>query len=235
MHVRSASTAPGVAATSFATACDSPVRPDSSTSRSQHSSSRASAGTTSPDSTKTTSPTRSAPADTSSRPPSSGPPRISRCATTSCSSSSDSSTVSARNRWNPLISALPTIAPPTSTASVASPSTAVAAAPVASSGVSGSASSAATVRAYRTGPAIPGTPATAAAAARSRATRSAGVVRCSGARSATRRSTWSGSSACHGVCTVASGSGRVSNRSADQAPQAMVNAVADFPGLVARR
>jgi len=41
---------------------------------------------------------------------------------------------------------LPTIAPPTSTASVASPSTAVAAAPVPSSGVSGSASSAATVR-----------------------------------------------------------------------------------------
>jgi hypothetical protein len=86
----------------FATAWDSPVSPDSSTSRSPHSEGCAVGGERRRRTrTQITSPTRSAPAGTSSRPPSSAPPRISRCATTACSSSSDSSTVSARKPVEP--------------------------------------------------------------------------------------------------------------------------------------
>ena len=149
----------------------------------------------------------------------------------SCSSSRLSSTVSARSRCRPLTSALMTVTLPTRIASVASPRTAVAAAPVARTGVSGSASSAVTVRANRAGPCTTGWARTV------RTTAAARLVRCSltAGRSASRRRTSSGSSACQGVCTVGAGTGRRAVRTAVQAPVVIVVAVAYLPGVVAFR
>ena len=98
-----------------------------------------------------------------------------------------------------------------------SPSIAVAAAPVPRIGVSGSESSAATVRANRTGPRTTGSAVAARTGASSRRRSGSG----SPGSSASRRSTSSGSRACHGVCTDGGGAGRRASRTAVQAPSSI--------------
>ena len=122
---------PASPAPSLATASDSPVRPDSSTSRSAASSSRASAATTSPDSTQTTSPTRSAPRRARPR----GRRRRAPGLAVGHDLLLQQQRLQRRLGPQPLEPADQRVARrstlPTSTASVASPSIAVAAAPVA--------------------------------------------------------------------------------------------------------
>ncbi len=255
MQTRSASSAPGVAWVCLSTAADSPVKLASSTSKPSSPSSRASAGTTSPGCRSITCPGRSplagtvrtAPAAASSccsawcRASAGAPSSVlpegtvwTRRAGSCWSSSSARSAWSARSRWVPLTSAFAASTPPTSRASVGDPITADAAAPVARTGVSGSASSARTLRAS----ALTGERAAAGTPSRPRTARPrpAGAVGVAvpGAGRGSRLRTSSGSRACHGVCSTASGGGRRSTWRAVIVPDSRAAPAAAVTGSTAR-